>query len=764
MAKTVAIVGAGPSGLVAAKTLLHDAPPEQHFRVTIFEARNRVGGLWPASKEDDDNGGGMVHPMMVANQSRHTVQFSDFAWDPRSPQFPRAWQVGRYLHRYLDRYCGDAELRLGARVESARLSDPAAAVDGEHGAAAAWDLVVRLADGKVEERRFDHLLVASGFFGRPFVPSFPSTDPTLPVVHSSQYRSLEGLLGKDGGRGGKILVVGGQMSGVEIAGTIASHLSSATHSPGPSPIRNPEKYAIHHVVPRPAWVFPLYTSPKPESVAPPFVPFDLASYNLSNRPSPLLNTQGHISVEAAQIAHGNYGRVLGTDQAEFSPHLTLRHREFDPPLIAVSDTYMEFVRDGLIEVSLGKLESINGRTATVAPPAKAVDNIAAVVYATGFDSSSSLSFLPESVRRTLRIIPEDRDNTVALAFHGTHHPSIPNLGFVGFYRAPFWGVMEMQARFLTALWSAGGPFSSSLPATMRSALEADRSIERTLALRTDPRASQFPMGDYPFLMQDFASALGIPLRDPFGVTPRLPPSGKPMNILTPPRYHPPTPRNQHQQQEVDEEAEVQSSLRQTHETAMAGLTQARFVARAVFRSLLGTWHLERDLVSRLPSHPSGRFVGTARFLLREGTRDGGHAKAEDDDGSPSPPLEYLYVEEGDFRADNGLTFRATRRYVWRYDEARDKLSVWFTRPDDGRRVDYLFHEVDFIVPATEEDEEEKGEGWEAKAGHLCVEDFYDVHYRFRFRAVHLVDWRLQYTVRGPKKDYTIDGVYRRRTS
>jgi hypothetical protein len=51
------------------------------------------------------------------------------------------------------------------------------------------------------------------------------------------------------------------MSGVEIAGTVASHLSSAANSPSQSPITDPEQYSIHHVIQRPVWVFPLHTSP-----------------------------------------------------------------------------------------------------------------------------------------------------------------------------------------------------------------------------------------------------------------------------------------------------------------------------------------------------------------------------------------------------------------------------------------------------------------------------------------------------------------------
>lgn len=145
-----------------------------------------------------------------------------------------------------------------------------------------------------------------------------------------------------------------------------------------------------------------------------------------------------------------------------------------------------------------------------------------------------------------------------------------------------------------------------------------------------------------------------------------------------------------------------------------------FVARAILRSLLGSWTLERRLDSRLPSHPSGRFRGTAQFLLRDRTPDGLAGGDDGDRRGNGAGAEYLYVEDGDFTADGGLSFRATRRYVWRYDEARDALSVWFARPDDARRADYLFHELEFRQP------NDRARGWSARAAHDCVADNYDV--------------------------------------
>ncbi|KAI5859575.1 FAD/NAD(P)-binding domain-containing protein [Durotheca rogersii] len=768
MVKRVCVVGAGPSGLVAAKTLLHDAPPGS-FQVTVFEAQSRVGGLWP-TREDDV--GGLVHPFMTTNQSKHSVQFSDLAWRDPSLEFPKAWQVGQYLERYLGEY-GGADVRLGHKVVRADLQG-----DGS------WEVQVESTGGS-ETNLFDYLLVATGFFGRPTWPTHIAREAGVPVIHSSQYRDIKTLLPNPHRSGHKILVVGGQMSGVEIAATIATDVSSATNSPGPKVIEEHEALSIHHIIHRPSWVFPLLTSPKPAASAPPFLPCDLPSYNLTSRPHPLKNSQGHITVDAATGLNNTYQFVLGSDQSEFSPELGIHGDQLhEQPFLAMSSWYMEFVRLGLIKIRKGKLSSFAGTVATLSPSNEEISDVAAVVLATGFDPNPSLSFLPPSVLEAIAYSPAHPNLPVALAFHGTHCPSLPTLGFVGFYRSPYWGVMEMQARFIARLWTQA---RTSQPPEFQQALSSDDTIARTLALRADPRVSQFPMGDYAFLMQEFARALDIPI-SPFGVIPIIV-SDKPMNILTPARY-----ATAKQSSSPRQKAEIEANLSATHDTAMAGIYQARFVAGAVFRSLLGEWRLERDLVSRLPSHPSGRFVGTARFLLRAGTADGqplapalssaGACAGGNYSGTtaqkqvPAWGLEYLYVEDGTFTArDNpSLSFRATRRYVWRYDEARDKLSVWFTQTDDPLRADYLFHEVEFLAPSAVDPgteaggdgrpgpdgrAEDKTGGWQAKASHLCVEDLYDVHYEFNFRAVNLREWKLGYTVKGPKKDYTIDGVYRR---
>lgn len=189
----------------------------------------------------------MVNPEMCTNQSKHTVSFSDLAWDEDVPAFPKAWQVGRYLEKYVEKY-GGYEIRRGCKVVRAELR-------GEK-----W--VVTSREGTVEEtNEFDHLIVGTGFFGKPRVPQILERFKA-PVLHSSQVREVEDLV-TNGGKtptatGRNIVVIGGQMSGVEIAAAVALQVSSAETTPGESRLPNASEYYITHIVQNPIWVMTLF--------------------------------------------------------------------------------------------------------------------------------------------------------------------------------------------------------------------------------------------------------------------------------------------------------------------------------------------------------------------------------------------------------------------------------------------------------------------------------------------------------------------------
>lgn len=458
-------------------------------------------------------------------------------------------------------------------------------------------------------------------------------------------------------------------------------------------------------------------------------------YNLAKRPpGPIKNSSGHITRERAGFINQYFESILGTDQSDLVNHgdgehdkpLAVRGKILDAaPWLAISDTYAEFVRSGQIVTSLGTVLGFNGdsrsQSASVVVSSETkeqvVDDIAAVILATGFEATNSLSFLPEDVLQTLSYDPNCSPLPLVLDMHSTIHHGIPDLGFVGFYRGPFWGVMEMQARYLGKLWTGDEKAATALHSHASPIPDL-----RKCYYDTPQELAQFPMGDYTYLMDSFRELLDIEIKG----EPRQGP-------VLPARYLSPNATDEAQKESL-------KALSAVGRVYADSAEHRKFVARAIFRSLQGDWSLRRSLISSIATYPSGTFRGSAKFFPRSPT------EADYD-------AEYLYSEEGDFETETGLKFRANRRYTHRYNEARDLLSVWFVKTDN-KSVDYLFHELEILPP-------EAGSGWRARAHHLCVADTYDVKYDFRFRGVSVEEWTLAYSVRGPQKDYRIESVYRR---
>ncbi|KAL2072666.1 hypothetical protein VTL71DRAFT_12009 [Oculimacula yallundae] len=750
MLKRVCIIGAGPSGLVAAKSLndsISSTTPT--FQVTIFDTKSRIGGLWPLSTQD----AGLVNPDMCTNQSRHTVSFSDLAWGAKEPLFPKAWMVGQYLERYLAVYGREWDVRLGWKVVQAQRVG-----EGEEDG---WKVQVRnAAEGKEEVMLFDYVIIATGFFGKAKMPQ-GLEKASVPVVHSSQVRDVKSLVtGADGkalGGGRKIVVVGGQMSGVETAAAIAMQISSAANTPGDESIEDAEKYVVTHLVQKPVWVMPLIfpvdpildkDGAKEKNRSPNFLPLDLVSYNIGWRPEGAVkNTSGHVTTEQAALTNGFMQTCIGNDQMEFGPALGVDSAtKTEPPLLACSDQYTEFVRHKKINVITARMLEASGASITISTSSgetKTITDVAAIVCATGFDASPSIDYLPDDILRILDFEATDDGFPLALNIHATISKKIPNLGFVGFYRSPYWGVMEMQARYLAKLWSGDEK--------ARTVLGKDATIETMMKLRNDPRRAQFPMGDYAYLMESFAEILDIQRHEPPSA-----PTGVRTGLLTPYRYTYPDV-SPSQKQEID------LALSDHYSTLAASSEKARFVPRAVFRGLQGIWTLNRTITSRISTFPSGTLIGTATLLPRTPTdKPLSSPQTSSSQAIPSIPasksapsadLEYLYFESGNFLTSFGATMTAKRSYVYRYFEEKDCIDLWFAK-GDYLTADYFFHRVEFVG-------RDDVVGWKAKSSHLCIEDMYDVSYTFLFSGATLSSWTSEYTVKGPQKDYTIRNVYTR---
>ena len=196
----VAIVGAGPGGLAAAKYAI-----EAGFDVTVFEASADLGGQWHTTA---DHSG--VWPGMHTNTSRAMTAFSDFSAPADHPLHPAAEQVHAYLRAYARKFGVTDRIRFRSPVENVRTG---------------WE---------VDGEPFDRVVIASGRFRKPSVPG-ALRGFTGEVLHAFDYP------GADPFRDRQTLVYGNGISGLEIASDLAAS------APVVSAFRKP-RYVIQKVV------------------------------------------------------------------------------------------------------------------------------------------------------------------------------------------------------------------------------------------------------------------------------------------------------------------------------------------------------------------------------------------------------------------------------------------------------------------------------------------------------------------------------------
>ncbi|KAL2828479.1 hypothetical protein BDW59DRAFT_49826 [Aspergillus cavernicola] len=626
--KKVAIIGAGPSGLVMAKTLLQNFPPGT-FDPIIFEKKHRIGGLWAvdypddvprsssSSSSSDHPTRGFVNPYMRTNVSRFSVAFSDLSWESvfdgcAIPMFPRAWQVRRYLEKYAEVYVPSRHIRLGCRiVHAARHVDA-----GDSGGR--WEVHWNSeSDATIVKQKFDFAVVASGHFGTPHIPMLPGLDSFPNTVHSSQLQNAEDIrrLLEKSPQEGKLVVVGGSMSGVETAASLALHLSSLNFKPD-SPDKSGHGYEVWHVGTSPFWVLPTYLPHKYSddisNSTMPFIPLDLFLYDIDRRP-PGDFAFGPKSPQQVSGTNQTFRTWLGADYGKIGGVNITEDIFIDDdgrerkraPWVAISDSYAEFVRSGAIKIRTGKASSIDcsmsGHGTVNIQPANdlsPLQNVAAIVMATGFNPSESLSFFNKDLLSTLEYSPEDYFLPLILDGWSSSHSEIPDLGFVGFYRGAFWGPAELQAQSLSLQWDSMDTESQYIPEQERDARATERQKFRAFRdFQPTSVRGQFPLGDYVGLMESMARRNDLH-RLPLGM---LDGGAQPSGPVIPARYQPgPRSSDPGGWKENPAQKEIDNTMDALRNTLLAESDQAynagSGTAAAIFRALHGQWRFKKEEV------------------------------------------------------------------------------------------------------------------------------------------------------------------------
>ncbi|MFC7789274.1 flavin-containing monooxygenase [Microbacterium sp. MAHUQ-60] len=193
----IALIGAGPSGLAAARAL-----QQRGIHVDGFEASSGVGGLW-----DIGNPRSTMYESAHLISSRTTTEFTEFPMDSTA-DYPGHRVLKSYFDDYADAFALRELFRFDTRITRV---DPSP----EGG----WSVQ---SDG-LQPQRYDGVILANGTLAEPNSPAFPG-EFAGEIMHTSRYKSAEQL------RGRRVLIIGAGNSGCDIAVDAVHHAAAVDMS------------------------------------------------------------------------------------------------------------------------------------------------------------------------------------------------------------------------------------------------------------------------------------------------------------------------------------------------------------------------------------------------------------------------------------------------------------------------------------------------------------------------------------------------------
>ncbi|XP_044464892.1 probable flavin-containing monooxygenase 1 [Mangifera indica] len=246
----IAIIGAGVSGLAAAKQLRHHDP-------IVFEASDSIGGVWK----------GCSYHSTKLQSARSDYEFTDFPWPNRSsPDFPSHIEVLDYLESYAKHFDLLKCVRFNSKVVAIRFiaASRTADFDGEYDTPLpghpVWEVAVQTNNSdSIQWYGFEFVVVCTGKYGDiPRIPTFPANKGPEKfggeVLHCLDYCKLDKEAATRLLRGRRVVVVGYKKSGIDLALECAEANQGAEGQPCTLLVRT-----IHWTVPHyKVWGLPFF--------------------------------------------------------------------------------------------------------------------------------------------------------------------------------------------------------------------------------------------------------------------------------------------------------------------------------------------------------------------------------------------------------------------------------------------------------------------------------------------------------------------------
>ena len=210
MKKRVAVIGAGPSGLAVLRAFqTAKANGDEIPEIVCFEKQDNWGGLWNYTwRTGLDQYGEAVHGSMYrylwSNGPKEGLEFADYSFEEHFGKQIASYPPRSVLFDYIEGRIKKTEVRdwikFSTAVKNVEQSDDGFTVT-----------TCDLTTSKTNVGYFDHVIVCSGHFSTPNMPSFDGFE-RFPgrILHAHDFRDATEFQGKD------VLIIGTSYSAEDI--------------------------------------------------------------------------------------------------------------------------------------------------------------------------------------------------------------------------------------------------------------------------------------------------------------------------------------------------------------------------------------------------------------------------------------------------------------------------------------------------------------------------------------------------------------------
>jgi Flavin-binding monooxygenase-like len=221
----VCVIGAGPSGIAAAKNCV-----QAGVDVTVFEKNTKVGGNWVFNAS---TGHSSVYENTHIISSKTWSEYEDFPMPASYPDYPHHSQLQAYFESYARHFGVMPRIRFGHTVSHVGRLD-----NGQ------WTIDFTDDQGNAHTEHYTHLMVANGHHWNPKHPEYPGTFSGQ-YMHSHDFKGID-----DTWRGKRVLVIGAGNSACDVAVESARLAGKVCIS-----MRSPQWFIPKFIFGKPADVF-----------------------------------------------------------------------------------------------------------------------------------------------------------------------------------------------------------------------------------------------------------------------------------------------------------------------------------------------------------------------------------------------------------------------------------------------------------------------------------------------------------------------------